>query len=111
MPLDAVDQFGQTAATLGICTGHIESVKLLGNMKADLTLCGLWGTALRFSVKGAGMHYVAAITAIYKGDIERVKSLIDMKADLTLCGQFGTTMHCAIQGGHAKILEVRFYEC
>ena len=38
VPVDVMDQFGQTAAMIASVKGNIEMVKLLHDMKADLTL-------------------------------------------------------------------------
>ena len=43
VPVDDVDKDGNTAAMIASAKGNIEIVKLLHDMKADLTLCGQSG--------------------------------------------------------------------
>ena len=50
--LDAVDKEGKTALMAASSKGHVESVKLLHAMKADVTICGENGTAMHYAVRG-----------------------------------------------------------
>ena len=52
VPLDAVDQIGETAAMIASADGNIEMVKLLHDMNADLTLCGQFGTIMHCATRG-----------------------------------------------------------
>ena len=49
--LDAVDAFGETAATIASSQGNIEILKLLGKMKADFTLRSPRGTAMHCAMR------------------------------------------------------------
>ena len=51
VPVDAVDAFGETATMIASCIGNIEVVKLLGKMKADLTLRSQRGTAMHCALR------------------------------------------------------------
>ena len=48
---DAVDTFGNTALIRASEMGNIEMVTLLHEAKADLNVCGRYGTALHSAVK------------------------------------------------------------
>ena len=50
--LDAVDKDGATALMRASSKGHIESVKLLHAMKADVNICGDLGTAMHYAAYG-----------------------------------------------------------
>ena len=50
--LDAVDKHDTTALMVASREGHVESVKLLHAMKADVNICGELGTAMHWAVVG-----------------------------------------------------------
>ena len=50
--LDAVDTSGRTALMHASLGGHVESVKLLHTMKADVNICGEYGTAMHWAARG-----------------------------------------------------------
>ena len=50
--LDAVDKDGRTALMYASGKGDVESVKLLNAMKADVNICGEFGTAMHSAVYG-----------------------------------------------------------
>ena len=50
--MDAVDKDGRTALMRASWNGHVESVKLLHAMKADVTICGDFGTAMHDAARG-----------------------------------------------------------
>ena len=48
--VDAVDEDGDTAAMVASYKGDIESVKVLHEIKADLSVCGSFGTVMHRAV-------------------------------------------------------------
>ena len=50
--VDAVDEYGDTALMLASVGGHLDSVQYLYERKADVNICGKFGTAMHHAAFG-----------------------------------------------------------
>ena len=50
--VDAVDEDGETALMLASLGGHLDSVQYLYERKADVNVCGKFGTAMHRAASG-----------------------------------------------------------
>ena len=50
--VDAVDENGVTALMVSSLGGHLDSVQYLHEIKADVNICGKFGTAMHRAARG-----------------------------------------------------------